>query len=102
MPGANLPLMPPALDPLSSLPPPKRALLDAIVAALRPVPNLAAIALGGSLARGTHRPDSDLDIGLYYRPATPFSIETIRGIARDFADPRPTPSSPTSTPGDHG
>jgi predicted nucleotidyltransferase len=89
--GAKLPLMPSATNPLSSIPSAKRALLDAIVDALRPVPNLAAIALGGSHARGTHRPDSDLDIGLYYRPTDPFSIETIRAIARTLAAPASDP-----------
>ncbi|MFD6424386.1 nucleotidyltransferase domain-containing protein [Streptomyces sp. NPDC060198] len=31
------------------------------------VPGVRAVALGGSRARGTHRPDSDWDLGLYYR-----------------------------------
>jgi hypothetical protein len=83
--------MPPVADPLTELPEAKRALLSEIVAALLAVPNLAAISLGGSHARGTHRPDSDLDIGLYYRPANPFSIETIRDVARSFAAPTTDP-----------
>jgi predicted nucleotidyltransferase len=48
----------------NAVPPETKALLDEAVAALRVVPGLAAIALGGSHARGTHRPESDLDIGL--------------------------------------
>jgi predicted nucleotidyltransferase len=34
---------------------------------LRAVPGVTAIALGGSRAAGTHRPDSDWDFSLYYR-----------------------------------
>ncbi|THA28928.1 nucleotidyltransferase domain-containing protein [Streptomyces sp. A1277] len=34
---------------------------------LTEVPGIRAVALGGSRARGTHRPDSDWDLGLYYR-----------------------------------
>ncbi|MEV7399620.1 nucleotidyltransferase domain-containing protein [Streptomyces sp. NPDC091267] len=34
---------------------------------LTAVPGIRAVALGGSRARGTHRPDSDWDLGLYYR-----------------------------------
>jgi hypothetical protein len=40
-----------------------RALADRIVE----IPGVVAVALGGSRARGTHRPDSDFDLGLYYR-----------------------------------
>ena len=68
-----------------AVPPEKKALLDQIVSALRGVPNLEAIALGGSHARGTHRPDSDLDIGLYYREASPFAIDDIRLIAKTLS-----------------
>ena len=63
----------------------KAALLDEIVAALKTVPNMAAIALGGSHARGTDTPFSDLDIGLYYFEHSPFDIEAIRKIAGRFA-----------------
>lgn len=31
------------------------------------IPGVVAVVLGGSRARGTHRPDSDIDLGLYYR-----------------------------------
>jgi hypothetical protein len=31
------------------------------------LPSVAAVNLGGSRARGTHRPDSDWDFGIYYR-----------------------------------
>ncbi|MFE7355507.1 nucleotidyltransferase domain-containing protein [Streptomyces sp. NPDC057543] len=31
------------------------------------LPGIRAVALGGSRARGTHRPDSDWDLGVYYR-----------------------------------
>jgi hypothetical protein len=34
---------------------------------LRTLPGVVAIALGGSRAAGTHRPDSDWDFSLYYR-----------------------------------
>ncbi|MFG3281995.1 DUF4037 domain-containing protein [Streptomyces sp. NPDC048111] len=34
---------------------------------LTEVPGVVAVALGGSRARGTHRPGSDWDLGLYYR-----------------------------------
>jgi len=67
------------------LPPAKAALLNEIVSALKTVPNMAAIALGGSHARGTHTPESDLDIGLYYREAAPFDIDQIRAIAKRFS-----------------
>src|ERR1700692_1873320 len=69
----------------TDIPAAKAALLDGIVAALKTVPNLAAIALGGSHARGTHTPASDLDVGLYYFEHSPFDIEAIRKIARQFA-----------------
>ncbi|MFC7471759.1 nucleotidyltransferase domain-containing protein [Actinomadura keratinilytica] len=34
---------------------------------LAAVPGVRAVVLGGSRARGTHRPDSDWDLGVYYR-----------------------------------
>jgi hypothetical protein len=38
-----------------------------VVERVAAVPGIEAVALGGSRAVGTHRPDSDWDFGLYYR-----------------------------------
>ncbi|MFD9130159.1 nucleotidyltransferase domain-containing protein, partial [Kitasatospora sp. NPDC059571] len=42
---------------------------DRAALARRPaeVPGVVGVCLGGSRARGTHRPDRDHDFGLYYR-----------------------------------
>lgn len=39
----------------------------ALAAQLAALPGAVAVALGGSRATGTHRPDSDWDLGVYYR-----------------------------------
>lgn len=57
-----------------------------IVERLQRVQGVEAIALGGSQARGTARPDSDFDIGLYYDPDVPFSVEELDVAARDLDD----------------
>ncbi|MFG2287196.1 nucleotidyltransferase domain-containing protein [Streptomyces sp. NPDC048595] len=41
--------------------------MGAIAAEVARVPGVIGVMLGGSRARGTHRPDSDWDLGLYYR-----------------------------------
>ncbi len=64
------------LDPLAST----------IVSRLSVVDGVAAIVLGGSRARGTARPDSDVDIGVYYDPRRPFVIKTLDEAAREFDD----------------
>ena len=56
-------------------------LLDEIVAALRAVPNVVAVVLGGSYASGLANANSDLDIGLYYPESAPFAISQVRSIA---------------------
>ncbi|MFD5181144.1 nucleotidyltransferase domain-containing protein [Streptomyces sp. NPDC058372] len=47
--------------------------------ALTAVPGVRAVALGGSRARGTHRPDSDWDLGVYYRGA--LDLDRLAGLA---------------------
>jgi predicted nucleotidyltransferase len=62
------------------------ALLSRLVGALAPVPGIAAIALGGSRARGTATAASDYDIGLYYRGGRPIDIAALREVAAALDD----------------
>jgi predicted nucleotidyltransferase len=55
--------------------------LHAIAGRLVEVPGVVAVALGGSRARGTHRPDSDIDLGLYYRGR--LDVAGLRALARE-------------------
>lgn len=55
-----------------------------LVEALSRVPGLIAAALGGSHASGAAHPRSDVDLGLYYREASPFRVGDVREIARRF------------------
>lgn len=50
------------------------------------ISGMQAVVLGGSYARGRARPDSDIDLGLLYREAAPFSIDEIRTLARELND----------------
>jgi hypothetical protein len=79
------------MNPLESLPLAKLRTLNEVLDHLRLVPNLAAIVLGGSYASGLARPDSDIDLGLYYREASPFSYEQIRSIAEGISIPGSVP-----------
>ena len=77
------------LDKLSHVPDAKRPLLAQLVDRLSKVDGVAAIALGGSYASHTQHDASDLDIGLYYFEASPFSIEEIRRIANSVSTKTP-------------
>jgi hypothetical protein len=61
-------------------------LLQRIVPALTEVPGVAAIALGGSRARGTARQTSDYDIGLYYSGDRSLDTDRLLQAVRTFAD----------------
>lgn len=62
------------------------ALLGRLVAALAPVRGVAAIALGGSRARGTATASSDYDIGLYYRDGEPIDVAALGRVATVLDD----------------
>lgn len=69
------------------------AFLQDIVDKLNAVEGLQAIVLGGSWASNTQRPDSDIDLGLYYNEETPLHINQVRKIAyelNDFPNPEVT------------
>ena len=59
-----------------------RSLADRLVE----VPGVVAVMLGGSRARGDEHPDSDVDLGLYYRP--PLDTEALRRLAQAVASTR--------------
>jgi hypothetical protein len=65
---------------------PQNPLLQRIVPVLAGVPGVAAIALGGSRARGTATETSDYDIGLYYSAELPLDTNRLLLAVRTFAD----------------
>ena len=56
--------------------------LGCLIEALRPVPGLAALVLGGSRGRGTAGPHSDYDLGLYYEPEAPLDVAAVGAVDR--------------------
>jgi hypothetical protein len=61
-------------------------LLDRVVGRVGLIEGVAAIALGGSRARGTADEHSDVDLGIYYDSERPFSIDALDRAARDLDD----------------
>ncbi|MFI7573311.1 nucleotidyltransferase domain-containing protein [Micromonospora sp. NPDC049497] len=61
------------------------------------VGGVVAVALGGSRGRGEHRPDSDWDLGLYYRG--PLDLPALRTLAASVAD---DPDATVGEPGGWG
>ncbi|MFF9687670.1 nucleotidyltransferase domain-containing protein [Streptomyces sp. NPDC014623] len=64
----------------------------AMASRLARLPGIRAVVLGGSRARGAHRPDSDWDLGLYYRGAPDLAALTavaseVQGAPADVAGP---------------
>src|SRR5882757_5100737 len=67
-------------------------LLKTITKQLSETPGIVAIVLGGSYVRGTARPDSDLDIGIYYSEQSPPEIQAIRSFAGKVSIPDHLPT----------
>ncbi|MGI9093689.1 MAG: nucleotidyltransferase family protein [Mycobacteriales bacterium] len=63
---------------------------------LAAVPGVVGVSLGGSRARDDHAPDSDVDLGVYYRP--PLDVTGLRALARAVAGP----DARVTSPGDWG
>jgi hypothetical protein len=76
----------------ANLPPEKLAALRKVVDRLCGIPNMAAVVLGGSYAAQCATSESDLDLGLYYRRASPFPIEQVRAVAESIAVPGSAPT----------
>jgi hypothetical protein len=75
-----------------SLPEEKRSFLEQLVGSLSRVPSLTAVVLGGSYASEMQHSASDLDVGLYYAEARPFSVEEIKLLARSISLPGSLPT----------
>jgi hypothetical protein len=56
------------------------------------VQGVVGVMLGGSRARGEHTPDSDTDLGLYYR--APLDVGALAGLAQEVAGPEAQVSEP--------
>ena len=63
-----------------------QALLTTIVEQVKRVDGVGAIVLGGSRARGTHTPGSDVDLGIYYHPQQPLDLKALDQIAAELDD----------------
>ncbi len=61
-------------------------LLTEIVSRLEAIQGVEAVVLGGSRARGTQMPTSDIDVGIYYDPARPLDLEALNKIATELDD----------------
>jgi predicted nucleotidyltransferase len=56
---------------------------------LAEIGGVVAVALGGSWARGEAHPDSDVDLGIYYRRDDLPNIEALSALARELDDRHP-------------
>ncbi|MGG3281695.1 nucleotidyltransferase domain-containing protein [Paenibacillus solani] len=61
-------------------------IIERITEELRGVPGVTGVVLGGSRAKGTAKPDSDIDIGIYYDETQGFKVENIAKIAKRLDD----------------
>ena len=70
--------------------------LRELAARLVEIPGVVGVLLGGSRARGAHTPESDTDLGIYYRP--PLDVPALGELARAVAGP----SAQVTEPGGWG
>lgn len=71
---------------VEQLSPEQRELVSALSKRLRAIRGIKAVALGGSYARGRARPGSDIDLGIFYSEADPFSIQSLRELVEVIND----------------
>jgi predicted nucleotidyltransferase len=71
---------------MKQLSPEQSELVTTLSKQLGVIPGIQAVVLGGSYARGRARPGSDIDLGIFYSEAAPFSIQSIRELAEAVND----------------
>jgi predicted nucleotidyltransferase len=57
-----------------------------VAARLGQIDGVVAVVLGGSRARGTASPDSDIDLGIYYDSNHPPALNALRALAQELDD----------------
>lgn len=60
--------------------------IHSVVDHLQSIDGIAAIALGGSRARGNPTQKSDVDLGLYYKPENPLNLVALNDLAAELDD----------------
>lgn len=71
---------------MRQLSPEQRELVSSLAERLGSIRGVGAVVLGGSYARGRARPGSDIDLGLLYSEAAPFSTLSVRELAEAVND----------------
>jgi len=71
---------------VKQLSPDQRELVSSLAKRLGAIPGIRAVVLGGSHARGRAQPGSDIDLGIFYSEAAPFSIQSVRELAEAVND----------------
>lgn len=74
--------------------------LGGVADLLAELPTVRAVALGGSRAQDTHRPDSDWDLAVYYRgPFDPAELRALGWEGRSQRSAAGAGESSTGVPG---
>ena len=68
------------------MPGPEVELAGRVADRLKDIEGVVAVALGGSWSRREAHPDSDIDLGIYYRPGDPPSTDSLRSLAQELDD----------------
>jgi predicted nucleotidyltransferase len=71
---------------MKQLSPEQRELVSSLSKRLGAIHRIRAVVLGGSHARGRAQPGSDIDLGILYSEAAPFSIQRLRELAEVVND----------------
>jgi predicted nucleotidyltransferase len=71
---------------MSQFSPEHQELVTSLSKRLSVITGIQAVVIGGSHARGCARPESDIDLYLFYSEATPFSIQSLRDLAGAVSD----------------
>ena len=70
-------------------------LIQTLATRLAQVPGVEGVTLGGSRARGQAQPNSDIDLGMYYRAETPFDLAALSALCRELDDSGNAEPTPT-------